>query len=86
MFSGACNIFYNAVISLWREDPNVRMICLGTLIRKNVIFITNGCTDNLEPIHRTLLKTGTNVYDNTTSGYIIEKKTGEFLQIPNSLF
>ena len=74
MFADARNTYYNAVVSFWKKDPILRMVCLGTLIRKNIIFVTNKCANNLEPINRTVVQTGTNFYDNITSGYIIQKK------------
>ena len=54
--------YINILVSLWRmiSDEEYYILCLGALIKSNLIFLTTQCSKNLNPIKDIGVLTGMN--------------------------
>ena len=53
--------FYNIMVSFWRRQEvskPLKLICLGILIKSNLIFLTAHCAEKLKPANKILIKSG----------------------------
>ena len=54
--------YINILVSLWRmlSDKEYYILCLGALIKSNLIFLTTQCSKNLNPFKDVGILTGMN--------------------------
>ena len=66
----------NVVVSFWKNDPEEKkliILCIGALIRSNVIFSTAECSRILHPYREIAVQTGAMKLNKIDPEYILER-------------
>ena len=66
----------NVVVSFWKNGPEEKtltMLCIGALIRSNVIFSTAECSRILHPYREIAVQTGAMKLNKIDPEYILER-------------
>ena len=75
--------YYNVIVAFSKIDShNVRFIlCLGALIRSNLVFLSLECNEKLYPRHKIAVQTGTEFFKEKSPENIIEESLGKVFKI-----
>ena len=66
----------NVVASFWKKDPQankLRMLCIGALMKSNVIYSTVECAQTLYPPKEIAVQTGAMKLNQIDPDYILER-------------